>query len=81
MANAGGSVLFCLGTLTQNEMVFKRLHLGTVSYGMDTMDEIQSHITQSYAQVRQSPSDGSVIGVLEWTIPLLQCGWENTRII
>ncbi|KTG36170.1 hypothetical protein cypCar_00023994 [Cyprinus carpio] len=37
-------------TLTQNEMVFKRLHLGTVSYGMDTMDEIQSHIIQSYAQ-------------------------------
>uniref|UniRef100_A0A672GC95 Phospholipid-transporting ATPase n=1 Tax=Salarias fasciatus TaxID=181472 RepID=A0A672GC95_SALFA len=35
------------GTLTQNEMVFKRLHLGTVSYGMDTMDEIQSHIIQS----------------------------------
>uniref|UniRef100_A0A672QJK8 Phospholipid-transporting ATPase n=1 Tax=Sinocyclocheilus grahami TaxID=75366 RepID=A0A672QJK8_SINGR len=39
------------GTLTQNEMVFKRLHLGTVSYGTDTMDEIQSHIIQSYAQV------------------------------
>uniref|UniRef100_A0A8C1G3B6 Phospholipid-transporting ATPase n=1 Tax=Cyprinus carpio TaxID=7962 RepID=A0A8C1G3B6_CYPCA len=40
------------GTLTQNEMVFKRLHLGTVSYGTDTMDEIQSHIIQSYAQVK-----------------------------
>uniref|UniRef100_A0A3P8VKI9 Phospholipid-transporting ATPase n=1 Tax=Cynoglossus semilaevis TaxID=244447 RepID=A0A3P8VKI9_CYNSE len=39
------------GTLTQNEMVFRRLHLGTVSYGTDTMDEIQSHIIQSYAQV------------------------------
>uniref|UniRef100_A0A667ZDC9 Phospholipid-transporting ATPase n=1 Tax=Myripristis murdjan TaxID=586833 RepID=A0A667ZDC9_9TELE len=38
------------GTLTQNEMIFKRLHLGTVSYGTDTMDEIQSHIVQSYAQ-------------------------------
>uniref|UniRef100_A0A8C6URD0 Phospholipid-transporting ATPase n=1 Tax=Neogobius melanostomus TaxID=47308 RepID=A0A8C6URD0_9GOBI len=36
------------GTLTQNEMIFKRLHLGTVSYGTDTMDEIQSHIIQSY---------------------------------
>uniref|UniRef100_A0A8C7YB77 Phospholipid-transporting ATPase n=1 Tax=Oryzias sinensis TaxID=183150 RepID=A0A8C7YB77_9TELE len=39
------------GTLTQNEMVFKRLHLGTVSYGADTMDEIQSHIVRSYGQV------------------------------
>ncbi|XP_061903145.1 probable phospholipid-transporting ATPase IIB isoform X4 [Entelurus aequoreus] len=38
------------GTLTQNEMIFKRLHLGTVSYGTDTMDEIQSHIVRSYAQ-------------------------------
>jgi len=42
---------FITGTLTQNEMVFKRLHLGTVSYGTDTMDEIQSHIINSYSQV------------------------------
>ncbi|CAI9565213.1 unnamed protein product [Staurois parvus] len=39
------------GTLTQNEMVFKRLHLGTVAYGMDTMDEVQSHIFSVYTQV------------------------------
>lgn len=42
---------FITGTLTQNEMIFKRLHLGTVSYGTDTMDEIQSHIINSYSQV------------------------------
>ncbi|KAM4029014.1 putative phospholipid-transporting ATPase IIB isoform 2-T2 [Anomaloglossus baeobatrachus] len=39
------------GTLTQNEMVFKRLHLGTVSYGTDTMDEIQNHVASSYSLV------------------------------
>uniref|UniRef100_A0A3Q1EGP8 Phospholipid-transporting ATPase n=1 Tax=Acanthochromis polyacanthus TaxID=80966 RepID=A0A3Q1EGP8_9TELE len=50
------------GTLTQNEMIFKRLHLGTVSYGTDTMDEIQSHIIQSYAQVTSQPSGGSTSG-------------------
>ncbi|KAF3834285.1 hypothetical protein F7725_025489 [Dissostichus mawsoni] len=50
------------GTLTQNEMVFKRLHLGTVSYGTDTMDEIQSHIAQSYAQPPSQPSNGSTSG-------------------
>ncbi|XP_031222002.1 probable phospholipid-transporting ATPase IIB isoform X2 [Mastomys coucha] len=44
------------GTLTQNEMVFKRLHLGTVSYGTDTMDEIQSHVLNSYLQVYSQPS-------------------------
>ncbi|XP_041723398.1 LOW QUALITY PROTEIN: probable phospholipid-transporting ATPase IIB [Coregonus clupeaformis] len=47
------------GTLTQNEMIFKRLHLGTVSYGTDTMDEIQSHIVQSYAQTQQSNGSNS----------------------
>uniref|UniRef100_A0A8C7GNL7 Phospholipid-transporting ATPase n=1 Tax=Oncorhynchus kisutch TaxID=8019 RepID=A0A8C7GNL7_ONCKI len=47
------------GTLTQNEMIFKRLHLGTVSYGTDTMDEIQSHIGQSYAQTQKSNSSNS----------------------
>ncbi|XP_039676377.1 probable phospholipid-transporting ATPase IIB isoform X1 [Perca fluviatilis] len=50
------------GTLTQNEMVFKRLHLGTVSYGTDTMDEIQNHIVKSYAQVPSQPSNGSTSG-------------------
>uniref|UniRef100_A0A7N5ZX45 Phospholipid-transporting ATPase n=1 Tax=Anabas testudineus TaxID=64144 RepID=A0A7N5ZX45_ANATE len=47
------------GTLTQNEMIFKRLHLGTVSYGTDTMDEIQSHIVQSYVTSQASSSSTS----------------------
>lgn len=28
------------GTLTQNSMVLKRLHLGTVSYATDSFDEV-----------------------------------------
>uniref|UniRef100_A0A452VJG0 Phospholipid-transporting ATPase n=1 Tax=Ursus maritimus TaxID=29073 RepID=A0A452VJG0_URSMA len=44
------------GTLTQNEMVFKRLHLGTVAYGLDSMDEVQSHIFSIYTQVIPSQS-------------------------
>uniref|UniRef100_A0A8C0LEZ0 Phospholipid-transporting ATPase n=1 Tax=Canis lupus dingo TaxID=286419 RepID=A0A8C0LEZ0_CANLU len=44
------------GTLTQNEMVFKRLHLGTVAYGLDSMDEVQSHIFSIYTQVKPSQS-------------------------
>ncbi|XP_054439770.1 probable phospholipid-transporting ATPase IIB [Pteronotus mesoamericanus] len=43
------------GTLTQNEMVFKRLHLGTVSYGTDTMDEVQSHVRNAYVQLLAQP--------------------------
>ncbi|KAH9515664.1 ATP synthase subunit 9 [Bulinus truncatus] len=37
------------GTLTQNEMVFKRLHLGTVSFTPETMDEVISHLKISYS--------------------------------
>lgn len=29
------------GTLTQNSMVFKRLHLGTVSYGAESFDQVK----------------------------------------
>ncbi|XP_035038693.1 probable phospholipid-transporting ATPase IIB isoform X1 [Hippoglossus stenolepis] len=50
------------GTLTQNEMIFKRLHLGTVSYGTDTMDEIQSLIVQSYALVTSQTSTSATSG-------------------
>uniref|UniRef100_A0A8C4NK30 Phospholipid-transporting ATPase n=1 Tax=Eptatretus burgeri TaxID=7764 RepID=A0A8C4NK30_EPTBU len=46
------------GTLTQNEMVFKRLHLGTVSYGLDSMDEIQSHLFSSYTQAASGSQKG-----------------------
>ncbi|XP_057169302.1 probable phospholipid-transporting ATPase IIB isoform X4 [Ursus arctos] len=49
------------GTLTQNEMVFKRLHLGTVSYGADTMDEIQTHLRNPYSQM-QSQASGNTPG-------------------
>ncbi|XP_032510242.1 probable phospholipid-transporting ATPase IIB isoform X1 [Phocoena sinus] len=44
------------GTLTRNEMVFKRLHLGTVSYGTDTMDEIQNQLMNSYSQTQSQAS-------------------------
>nr|XP_014347728.1 PREDICTED: probable phospholipid-transporting ATPase IIA isoform X2 [Latimeria chalumnae] len=44
------------GTLTQNEMVFRRLHLGTVAYGTDSMDEVQSHVFSTYTQPPQDSS-------------------------
>lgn len=46
-----------LGTLTQNEMVFRRLHLGTVAYGMDSMDEVQSHVFSAYTQVDRNTQE------------------------
>lgn len=36
------------GTLTQNKMVFKKLHLGTISYGQETFDEVTSVLKTYY---------------------------------
>lgn len=36
------------GTLTQNEMVFKKLHLGTVSFGTESFPEVKEHLTSEY---------------------------------
>lgn len=38
------------GTLTQNEMVFKILHLGTVAYGTDTFDEVSAHVKTFFSK-------------------------------
>ncbi|KAH9914070.1 aminophospholipid-transporting P-type ATPase [Epithele typhae] len=36
------------GTLTQNEMEMRRLHMGTVSYGYDSMDEIAHQLAMAF---------------------------------
>ncbi|KAL9090928.1 MAG: hypothetical protein Q9165_005136 [Trypethelium subeluteriae] len=38
------------GTLTQNEMELKKIHVGTVSYANDAMDEVASYIRQAFGQ-------------------------------
>lgn len=39
------------GTLTQNSMVLKRLHLGTVSYAADSFDEVNNKLRYKYKLV------------------------------
>ncbi|KAI4180731.1 MAG: hypothetical protein L6R41_007042 [Letrouitia leprolyta] len=36
------------GTLTQNEMELKKIHVGTVSYANEAMDEVTSHVRQGF---------------------------------
>ncbi|KAG9009265.1 putative aminophospholipid-translocase [Tulasnella sp. JGI-2019a] len=36
------------GTLTQNEMEMKKLHMGTMSYGYDSMDEVAHQLAVAY---------------------------------
>ncbi|KAK4127498.1 phospholipid-translocating P-type ATPase [Parathielavia appendiculata] len=50
------------GTLTQNEMEMRKIHVGTVSYANDAMDEVSTyvrhgfHLTSSDRQALVSPS-------------------------
>ncbi|KAK5965888.1 hypothetical protein GCK32_005148 [Trichostrongylus colubriformis] len=37
------------GTLTKNEMHFKKIHLGTVSFGSDAFEEVAQHVTSAYS--------------------------------
>ncbi|KAI1008047.1 putative phospholipid-transporting ATPase [Podosphaera aphanis] len=43
------------GTLTQNEMEMKKIHIGTVSYANDAMDEISSYIKQGFSVSPNQP--------------------------
>ncbi|OZJ03159.1 hypothetical protein BZG36_03891 [Bifiguratus adelaidae] len=36
------------GTLTKNDMELRRLHMGTMSYGMDTMDEVVNQLINAF---------------------------------
>ncbi|XP_052816784.1 probable phospholipid-transporting ATPase IIB [Mya arenaria] len=42
------------GTLTQNEMVFKKLHLGTVAFTPETNDEVIAHLKTAYSSGTQT---------------------------
>eukprot|EP01117_Protostelium_nocturnum_P011512 TRINITY_DN4173_c0_g2_i2.p1 TRINITY_DN4173_c0_g2~~TRINITY_DN4173_c0_g2_i2.p1 ORF type:complete len:1099 (+),score=335.10 TRINITY_DN4173_c0_g2_i2:86-3382(+) len=41
------------GTLTQNDMIFKKLHLGSVSFSKDTLDEVQTHLENAYNEEKE----------------------------
>ncbi|KAF2672014.1 phospholipid-translocating P-type ATPase [Microthyrium microscopicum] len=44
------------GTLTQNEMELKKVHVGTVSYANEAMDEVASYVKQAF--VHSTGADG-----------------------
>jgi phospholipid-translocating ATPase len=44
------------GTLTQNEMVFKKIHLGTVAYGNDSFELVASTIQSLSANIQSGQS-------------------------
>ncbi|KAH6893212.1 hypothetical protein B0T10DRAFT_481744 [Thelonectria olida] len=50
------------GTLTQNEMEMKKIHVGTVSYANEAMDEVSSYIRQGfYIQPTTDPASQNML--------------------
>lgn len=49
------------GTLTQNEMDMKKIHVGTVSYANDAMDEVASYIKQGFSVPLSGNNDSTLI--------------------
>ncbi|KAF8856889.1 P-type ATPase-like protein [Acephala macrosclerotiorum] len=50
------------GTLTQNEMEMKKIHVGTVSYANEAMDEVVSYIKQGFSLPASSdPNQATLI--------------------
>ncbi|PRP82798.1 ATPase, class II, type 9B [Planoprotostelium fungivorum] len=47
------------GTLTSNDMVFKKLHLGSVSFSKESLDEIGTHLRDAYVEERERNTQGS----------------------
>lgn len=41
------------GTLTQNEMEMKKLHMGTMSFGADSMDEVAHQLATAYGATEE----------------------------
>lgn len=50
------------GTLTQNDMEMKKIHVGTVSYANEAMDEVASYVKQGfYIQPTTDPSSQTML--------------------
>ncbi|KAK3056062.1 putative aminophospholipid-translocase [Extremus antarcticus] len=46
------------GTLTRNEMVLKKVHVGTVSYGGEAMVEVGGYVRQAFARQVEDDNEG-----------------------
>ena len=49
------------GTLTQNDMNLKKIHVGTVSYGSDTMSEVSAYVRQGFGSSESSAKTAALM--------------------
>lgn len=57
------------GTLTQNDMVFKKLHLGTISFSKDALEEVAVHLRTAYESNSGGKKPATSPQVLRRTMP------------
>lgn len=58
------------GTLTQNDMEMKRIHIGTVSYAGDAMDEVTSYVSGEASGPRSRREIGSRVKDIVTTLAI-----------
>ena len=53
------------GTLTQNEMLLRKIHVGTVSYANEAMEDVAAYVRQSFGkhQVNEDPASTPILAV------------------
>jgi phospholipid-translocating ATPase len=49
------------GTLTQNEMEMKKIHVGTVSYANDAMEEVNTYVKQGFSVPLTATNESTLI--------------------
>ncbi|KAK2764972.1 putative aminophospholipid-translocase [Arachnomyces sp. PD_36] len=49
------------GTLTQNEMELKKIHVGTVSYANEAMDEVASYVRQGFTATSSTEGTATLV--------------------
>ncbi|KIJ34965.1 hypothetical protein M422DRAFT_181491 [Sphaerobolus stellatus SS14] len=49
------------GTLTQNEMEMKKLHMGTISYAADSMDEVAHQLAMAFGAAADQSEQSSLL--------------------
>ncbi|KAI1997506.1 putative aminophospholipid-translocase [Ophidiomyces ophidiicola] len=66
------------GTLTQNEMELKKIHVGTVSYANEAMEEVAAYVRQGFSSSPLSNQADSKVFVTPSSLKALQAGNTGT---
>ncbi|KAK3499348.1 uncharacterized protein B0T23DRAFT_15716 [Neurospora hispaniola] len=67
------------GTLTQNEMEMKKIHVGTVSYANEAMDEVATYVKQGFNLSSSASSASLALATPSSTYSAANVGATRTR--